>query len=116
VSLKAPDSLNPTITTLNPATKLPVLLVLVANEDTPQIIITQSILILEYLEETFPSNSPLLPPPSSLEKRAKARELVNHLIACDIQSPTNQRIAQRMKTMRGERDDALHFVMITMQK
>ncbi|KAF2279406.1 uncharacterized protein EI97DRAFT_455655 [Westerdykella ornata] len=89
----------PTITSLNPSAKVPILSITPPNSTTGNeggedgknpIILTQSPAILEYLEETFPSRTPLLPrAPHEWQKRAKVRELVS-LICTDIQPPTNQ--------------------------
>jgi maleylacetoacetate isomerase len=66
-----------------------------------QAVITQSVAILEFFEECFPNQHPLLPPPSDVLGRAKVRELVN-IIACDVQPPTNLRILNRVKALGGD--------------
>lgn len=66
-----------------------------------QFSIRQSVAILEYFEEAFPDTTPLLPPISDPIARAHVRDLVN-LVACDIQSPTNQRI---LKAVQGQGGD-----------
>ncbi|PPJ53011.1 hypothetical protein CBER1_11331 [Cercospora berteroae] len=62
--------------------------------------ITQSLSILEFLEETFPSPEyvSLLPPPSQWLERAKVRDLVA-LVACDMQPPTNLRILKQVNPL-----------------
>lgn len=66
------------------------------------IILTQSIAICEYLDETFPS-PPLLP--SDPVQRAKARAMA-HIIACDIHPVQNLKILDRLRSS-GFSDDAV---------
>src|ERR1700759_2720935 len=54
-------------------------------------ILTQSVGIMEYLEEKYTDSTPLLPPKSDVAGRAHVRALVN-VIACDVQPVTNERI------------------------
>jgi maleylacetoacetate isomerase len=68
------------------------------------IIITQSIAALEYLEEKYPSRTPLLPPKSSPVGRAHVRSLVG-IIACDLQPVTNLRILTRVGSLGGDKAD-----------
>lgn len=72
---------------INPQARVPVL------EDNG-LIITQSMAILEYLEEKYP-DFPLLP--TSLEKRTLAREMAN-IIACDIHPLNNLSVLHFLKT------------------
>jgi maleylacetoacetate isomerase len=65
-------------------------------------IITQSIAALEYLEERYPSQFPLLPPKSSPSARAYVRALIG-IIACDIQPVTNLRILTRIGSLGGDK-------------
>ena len=86
---------------LNPSASVPTLTF--TDKEGNQTIITQSIAILEFLEEHFntPQSFPLLPPRTNPLARAKVRELVN-IIACDVQPPTNLRILQRVKALNGD--------------
>ncbi len=59
--------------------------------------LSQSMAILEYLDEAYPS-VPLLPQ-DALEK-ARARQIC-HLIACDVQPLNNIAVLQRLKTQFG---------------
>lgn len=63
---------------------------------------SQSMAILEYLEERFPDRTPLLPLPSDTAGRAKARALAN-LIACDVQPVTNLRILKAVEGLGGDK-------------
>jgi maleylacetoacetate isomerase len=90
------------ISTINPSASVPALVVHNINSDpevdSPVAIITQSIAIIEYLEEVHPSPIKLLP---SLEEpllRAKVRELAN-IIACDIQPLTNMRVFKHIASL-----------------
>ncbi len=64
--------------------------------------ITQSMAILEYLEETHPA-TPLLP--SAPLERARVRELAQ-MIACDIHPVNNLRILRYLVRTLGVSDDA----------
>lgn len=92
------------ITAINPSASVPALCVYVhdsdaGNEATPPIaIITQSIAIIEYLEETYPTDIKLLPPLSQPLLRAKVRELVG-VVACDIQPLTNMRVFKHVASL-----------------
>lgn len=65
-------------------------------------ILTQSMAILEYLEETFPER-PLLPADPAL--RAAARELCN-VIACDIHPLNNLRVLKYLENELGADQDS----------
>jgi len=82
---------------LNPSASVPVLTHLVH----PSFPITQSIAALEYLEEIFPDQTPLLPPMSQPFERAKVRTLVN-IISNDVQPVTNRRIVQAVGALGGD--------------
>lgn len=94
--IKGEQVSEPYIDAVNPNGTVPTLIV---NDSSGKIVatITQSIAILDFLEEAFPSTLPLLPPVSDPFLRAKVRELVG-IIACDVQPPTNLRI---LKTVNG---------------
>ncbi|KXS94769.1 hypothetical protein AC578_7629 [Pseudocercospora eumusae] len=57
--------------------------------------ITQSIAMLEFLEEAFPMSRRLLPSAGQALLRARVRELVD-IVACDVQPTTNLRILRRV--------------------
>jgi maleylacetoacetate isomerase len=68
------------------------------------IIISQSIAALEYLEENYPDQTPLLPPKSSSADRAYVRTLVS-IFASDIQPVTNLRILSRVGSLDGSKEE-----------
>lgn len=74
---------------LNPSSSVPVLTHLAGDNATFPI--TQSVAAMEYLEELYPNQNPLLPPLSQPLERAKVRTLVN-IITNDVQPITNRRI------------------------
>jgi maleylacetoacetate isomerase len=87
---------------LNPSHSVPTLIV---SEDGHEIItITQSLAIMEFLEETVPEGVPLLPPVSDPVARAKVRTLAD-IIACDVQPVTNLRIVQKIKPASIEQNE-----------
>ncbi|OJZ90658.1 hypothetical protein ASPFODRAFT_41078 [Aspergillus luchuensis CBS 106.47] len=92
---------------LNPSASVPTLVV--HHPDGTKTIIRQSMTILEYFEERFPNQSPLLPPVSAWQDRIKVRDLVN-IIAIDVQAPTNSRIAKRVRSVRDNVEDQVSFV------
>ncbi|KAJ5143931.1 Maleylacetoacetate isomerase [Penicillium bovifimosum] len=89
----------------NPSASVPTLIVTSKNGE--KTTIRQSMTILEYFEERFPDTAPLYPP--AMQDRVLVRDLVN-VIAIDTQPPTNSRIAQRVKSIRGGLDDQVDFV------
>ncbi|KAJ3497121.1 hypothetical protein NLG97_g2130 [Lecanicillium saksenae] len=93
-------------TSLNPSRSVPTLVI--THKDGKKTIIRQSVSILEYLEERFPSQSPLLPPPGNPGQRALVRDFMN-IIVTDVAPPTNSRITQRVRDIRDERDDQHAF-------
>lgn len=80
---------------VNPNGLVPTLVVKDASGNTLKTI-SQSIAIMEFLEETVPSKRSLLS--SDPLQRARVRELVN-IVACDIQPPTNLRILKRVNSL-----------------
>ncbi|KGO40845.1 Glutathione S-transferase/chloride channel, C-terminal [Penicillium expansum] len=98
---------SPEFQALNPSKSVPILII---KEDRNETVLTQSIAILEYLEESLPTLTPLLPPSGDLVQRARVREMVN-IITNDIQPITNGRIAKRVRAIRGEAKDQITFVM-----
>jgi maleylacetoacetate isomerase len=66
--------------------------------------LVQSVAMLEYLEESFPESTPLLPPTTDILGRAQVRALAN-VIACDLQPVTNLRILTRAAALGGSKED-----------
>ncbi|KAJ4297842.1 hypothetical protein N0V90_005738 [Kalmusia sp. IMI 367209] len=103
---------------LNPSASIPTLVIETEGkngEEPTKFTIAQSVAVLEYLEEVFPTRTPLLPSPSDANARARVRELM-YILTSDIFPPTNSRIAQSVKAVRGEREDALTFVRTIMNR
>jgi len=86
-------------TNYNPSASVPTLVF--TDKNGGEIIIRQSVAILEFLEEYFPKSFPLLPPTSDPIGRARVRELVN-IITNDTQPPTNLRILRRVRALNGD--------------
>ncbi len=91
---------SPSYLLTNPCASVPTLTVSIPNK-TP-IIIRQSIPILEFFEEYFPSTPRLLP--SDPVERAKVRELVA-IIASDLQPVTNLRVLRAVKKVSGGKEE-----------
>ena len=85
------------ITSINPSASVPALCVYpkeTGEVTFPIAIITQSVAIIEYLEEAVPSDVKLLPSLDGHDRallRAKVRELTG-IIVCDVQPLTNMRV------------------------
>ena len=88
---------NPDFLQLNPDAVVPALV----DENDSQVALTQSLAIIEYLEETHPE-PPLLP--KDAYGRARCRELA-YVVACDIHPVNNLRIGQYMKRAFGKTDE-----------
>lgn len=86
-------------TSINPQNLVPTL-VINKNKKDKKIAITQSLAILEYLEEQYPT-PPLLP--VDLIARANARTIAQ-LIACDIHPLNNLRVLQYITTTLGHNE------------
>jgi len=82
---------------LNPQALVPAL------EDSGQLL-TQSLAIIEYLEETHPA-SPLLP--KDAPGRARVRSLAM-LIACEIHPLNNLRVLQHLKRALGQNEEQVN--------
>ncbi|KAF1977687.1 thioredoxin-like protein [Bimuria novae-zelandiae CBS 107.79] len=104
---------DPSYIALNPSAAIPTLVV--ETEGEPTFTFAQSVAMLEYLEETYPTRTPLLPPTADHRARARVRELM-HIVTSDIFPPTNSRVAESVKAVRGERDDAVTFVRTIMNR
>ncbi|KAL5414764.1 hypothetical protein PMIN04_008887 [Paraphaeosphaeria minitans] len=94
---------------LNPSAAIPTLVVQIEGQQDFRI--SQSVAILGEIHPT----PALLPPASDPRARARVRELV-YVITSDVFPPTNSRIAQMVKGVRGERDDATSFVHTIMNQ
>ena len=77
---------------------------LVPTLDDDGTLLTQSIAIIEYLDETRPT-SPLLP--RDAPGRARVRSLAM-LIACEIHPVNNLRVLQHLKRALGQNDDQVN--------
>ena len=79
---------------INPSHSVPTLIV---SEDGKEVaVITQSVAIMEFLEETVPDKTTLLPSASDPVSRAKVRVLTQ-IISSDTQPVTNLRIVNKIK-------------------
>lgn len=90
---------SPEYTSANPSASVPTLIY--TSPDGSKNTITQSVAILEFLEECFPTKFPLLPPSTDIVARANVRTLVN-VIACDVQPVTNLRTLQQVKDLGSD--------------
>jgi maleylacetoacetate isomerase len=93
VNLLANEQKTPEYLKLNPSGTVPLL---VHTAHGKSVSIGQSIAALEYLEETFPDSSPLLPPAEDAEGRAFVREIVSVVVA-DMQPVTSLRLVAAVK-------------------
>ncbi|MGY0505579.1 maleylacetoacetate isomerase [Luteimonas sp. e5] len=67
-------------------------------------VLTQSLAILEYIDEIWPQPAPLLP--ASAVERARVRALAQ-LVACDIHPLNNLRVLQYLKREHALEQDAI---------
>ncbi|GJC77321.1 putative glutathione S-transferase [Colletotrichum liriopes] len=88
------EHLSPSHRALNPSASVPLLV----HRAATNFKVTQSVAALEYLEESHPSSTPLLP--QDAQARAVVRSLVN-IVACDVQPVTNMRIMRRVRALGG---------------
>lgn len=93
------EQTSPEYTAINPCGSVPTLTI--TDKNGKEIVIRQSLAILEFLEEYFPDKTPLLPPTTDVVGRARVRELAD-IIACDVQPVTNLRILQRIRALGGD--------------
>jgi maleylacetoacetate isomerase len=94
--------------TINPLNFVPSLGI--KTNDGKTTILTQSLAIIEYLEERYPDSTPLLPPASDIAGRAHVRALAS-VIACDVQPVTNERILKRVAAEGGADREWAKFFM-----
>ncbi|KAM3417139.1 hypothetical protein BST61_g8714 [Cercospora zeina] len=97
--LSAEQTSPPYLSEINPNGTVPTLLI---HSSSGELLgkITQSLSILEFLEESFPAPEypSLLPPSSQWLQRARVRDLVA-LVACDMQPPTNLRVLKQVNPL-----------------
>ena len=96
VNLTTKSQHSPDYVALNPSHLVPTLI-----SENGTLKLTQSVAILEYLEERYPEK-PLLP--KDLNKRAIVRNLVN-VLCCDVQPITNLRILIHVEKLGASRAD-----------
>ena len=84
---------------INPSACVPALIVHEDGKDVATI--TQSVAIIEYLDETVDGEVKLLLPASEPLMRAKVRELTN-VVVCDIQPLTNMRVFKHVESLAQE--------------
>jgi maleylacetoacetate isomerase len=89
----------PEYVSLNPLRTVPTLVDPISTGQ--PIVISQSIAALEYLEETFLTSTPLLPPPEKPLERSIVRTIVG-ICASDIQGPTSSRSQGKVSEMGGD--------------
>ncbi|EPS43246.1 hypothetical protein H072_2748 [Dactylellina haptotyla CBS 200.50] len=96
IHLVKSEQCSPEYTSINPSATVPTITFTQDEESQDSFVLTQSMAILEYLEEKFPppAYTPLLP--TNPEHRARVRQLCN-IIACDIQPLTNLKMLKSMK-------------------
>ncbi len=94
--LRYDEHLTPAQLSLNPEGLLPVL-------QHGEVTLTQSLAIIEYLDELFPEPRLL---PTAPAARAHARALAQS-IACEIHAPTNLRVTRYLKSALGQDQAAL---------
>jgi maleylacetoacetate isomerase len=94
--LRYDEHLAPDYLSLNPEGLLPVL-------QHGEIILTQSLAIIEYLDELFPEPRLL---PTQPAARAQVRALALS-IACEIHGPTNLRVTRYLKSALGNDQEAI---------
>jgi maleylacetoacetate isomerase len=96
INLKDGEEYSAEFSKINPLNSVPVL-------EHSGNTITQSVAILEYLEETFPDTQKLLP--EGVVTRAYVRSLVN-IIACDIHPIDNLRVLKKLGDFGVSLEDA----------
>lgn len=99
VNLTSGEQFTEAYKALNPSQTVPLF---VHNTGSHSISIGQSLAALEYLEEAFPTYTPLLPPSNDLEGRAYVRTLAN-IIVSDTQPVTSLRLLKRVERLGADR-------------
>ncbi|KAF0172640.1 MAG: Maleylacetoacetate isomerase [Rhodobacteraceae bacterium] len=100
VNLLENEQQSPAYATLNPARGLPSL---VLDDGT---VLTQSMAILEWLDETYPT-PPLLPPDPILRAKVRAAAQV---IASEVHPVNNLRVLARLKAMGHDQTDTVAWM------
>ncbi|KAK6539928.1 hypothetical protein TWF694_008763 [Orbilia ellipsospora] len=96
VNLLKSEHCSPSYACVNPSATVPTITFSQDEESQVSFVLTQSIAILEYLEEKFPAPQYTALLPSNPEQRARVRQLSN-IIACDIQPLTNLKMLKNVK-------------------
>lgn len=100
--LQGEQSASTYVGNVNPCGTVPAMVVHLS--DCSQSIIRQSVAILEFFEEAFPTKRPLLPPVDQPLQRAVVRDIVN-IITGDVQPKTNSSVLRRMRGLGVESND-----------
>ena len=109
LSLWKSEQLTPSFLAVNPNGLVPALVASYADDS--QITITQSVSILEFLEEVYTdSQRRLLPGIEDMERRSQVRDLVL-LLCADLQPPTNMRVRNLVKTVGGDMDTYMNVII-----
>ena len=94
----------------NPSTAVPILEAHYENGE--PLIMTQSLSMLDFLEETYPSETRLIPPVTDMAARSKVKDLAL-LVACDFQPLLGYRVLNTLRqfsydeAIRGPRQGRL---------
>ncbi|KAF3926954.1 hypothetical protein ABW20_dc0107726 [Dactylellina cionopaga] len=98
VHLVKGEQLSAEYAALNPSATVPTIAFSSQNEGGEDVsfVLTQSMAILEYLEERFPAPEHAALLPSKAEDRARVRQLCN-ILACDVQPLTNLKMLKAVK-------------------
>ena len=114
VDMSAGEHLTDSYRAINPSGKIPSL-VIESNNAAAKITITQSTAILEYLEEAFPGQSPLLPPQNQALERARVREMIG-VVTQDMFPRVNRKTANRVFEIRESLEDQRDFVQTALNE
>ncbi|KIN05074.1 hypothetical protein OIDMADRAFT_177398 [Oidiodendron maius Zn] len=105
VNLLKSEQLSSEYTGTNPCATVPTLIIPASNalnETKSDIVIRQSVAVLEFLEEfSGYADKPKLLPQNALD-RYKVRELVD-VVCCDVQPPSNMNILKRVDSLNSDR-------------
>ncbi|KAF3104036.1 hypothetical protein TWF569_003299 [Orbilia oligospora] len=105
IHLLKDDQFSESYVALNPSKAVPTITFSPNENDTESepvaFVLTQSVAILEYLDERFPAPEYPALLPKNLEDRARVRQL-SHIVACDIQPLTNLKMLKEIKKFAGE--------------
>jgi len=115
VNLFANEQNSPSYVALNPSRTVPLLVHHVSRTGNPtgtssslaaggKVSIGQSVAALEYLEEVFPNQRPLLPPKDDFAGRAFVRAIVAVVVA-DLQPVTSLRVLSAIESLPAASDE-----------